>query len=76
MPTPRKGERRKPFMTRCVSEVIAEGEKTPAQAVAQCASVFENRKKTLKENVLDKLNEILDKVKEEDNEMHHKKKGK
>jgi len=64
MPTPRKGERRKPFMARCVPEVIAE-DKTPAQAVAQCGSMFDNRKKTLKEKVLDMLDDILDKLKGE-----------
>ena len=49
-------------MARCVPEVIDEGKK-PAQAVAQCASMFDNKKKTIKENILDKLDVILDKVK-------------
>lgn len=64
MPKPKKGERRKPFMARCVPELIAEGKK-PDQAVAQCGSIFDNRNKTTKEIVLDKLDEILDKLKGE-----------
>ena len=64
MPTPKKGERRKPFMTRCVPALIAEG-KEANQAVAQCSSVFANRKKTIKETILDKLDQILKMVKGE-----------
>ncbi len=47
MPTPRKGETKSKFMSRCVSEVVDEG-KTPDQAVAQCSGMFDNRKKTFK----------------------------
>lgn len=44
MPTPRKGERRKDFVARCIPQVIREGK--PANvAVAQCNSVFSNRNK-------------------------------
>ena len=59
MPTPRKGERRKPFMARCVPELIELEGKKPNQAVAICGSLFDNRKKTIKENILDKLDQIL-----------------
>ena len=64
MPAPHKGERRGAFMARCVPELIAEGKK-PDQAVAQCGSVFDNRKKTIKESILDKLDHILAMVKGE-----------
>ena len=66
MPTPHKGEKRKEFMERCVPEVIAEG-KNAAQAVAQCSSMFANRKKTAKETVLDKLDQLLKLIKGEKN---------
>jgi len=71
MPTPRKGERRKPFMERCVPEVIAEG-KDADQAVAQCTSMFDNRnkkKKTTKEIILEKLDQVLRMVRGEKDEI-------
>ena len=44
MPTPKKYEKKKDFMNRCIPEVVREGKKTD-QAIAQCSSIFENRKK-------------------------------
>ena len=42
MPKPKKGEKRKDFMLRCVPEVIAEG-KERKQAVAICSSYYEEK---------------------------------
>jgi hypothetical protein len=47
MPTPRKGEKRKDFMARCIPQVIDEG-KDSEQAVAICSSLWENRNKKKK----------------------------
>lgn len=58
MPTPRKNEKRKEFMARCVPEIIAEGKDT-AQAVAQCSTMYANRNKTTKEIILEKLEKLL-----------------
>ncbi len=44
MPVPRKGEKRRAFISRCVPQVIREG-KEPSQANAICHSLFSNRKK-------------------------------
>ena len=66
MPTPRKGERRRAFMARCVPEVIAEG-KDQSQAVAQCGSMFDNRNKTTKEIILEKIDQVLRMVRGEKN---------
>ena len=44
MPKPKKNEKKKDFMNRCIPEVIKEGKKTN-QAIAQCSSMYENRKK-------------------------------
>jgi hypothetical protein len=44
MPVPRKGEKRKDFVDRCIPIVIDEGTaKDPKQAVAICNSMWENR---------------------------------
>lgn len=64
MPTPKKGEKRKEFMERCVPIIIAEG-KNAAQAVAQCSSMYANRKKATKEIILEKLEHLLKLVKGE-----------
>lgn len=58
MPTPRRNERRKPFMARCVPELIREGKESD-QAVAQCSSIFNNRNKTTKEIILEKIENLL-----------------
>jgi hypothetical protein len=48
MPTPRKGEKRSAFVSRCVPIVIDEGTaKNPDQAVAICNSMWEDAKKEL-----------------------------
>lgn len=47
MPTPKKGESKSKYMSRCVPVVVGEG-KTQDQAVAQCSGMFDNRKKTFK----------------------------
>tara|TARA_R100000995_G_C3440574_1_gene103096 strand:+ start:367 stop:501 length:135 start_codon:yes stop_codon:yes gene_type:complete len=44
MPKPKKYEKKKDFMNRCIPEVVKEGKKTN-QAIAQCSSMYENRNK-------------------------------
>lgn len=44
MPTPRRNERESDFMSRCIPEVMGEG-KPQGQAIAQCQSMWDNRKK-------------------------------
>jgi len=44
MPTPRVGETRDHFLSRCIPEVVGEG-KPQDVAVAQCISLWENRDK-------------------------------
>ena len=47
MPTPRKGEKEKDFIARCVPILIEEG-KPSDQAVAQCHSIWDSSKKKKK----------------------------
>jgi len=44
MPTPKKGESRNDFMSRCIPQVMNEG-KRQNQAIAICNSIWENRRK-------------------------------
>ncbi len=44
MPTPKKTKKKKDFKKRFNPEGVREGKKTD-QAIAQCSSMFENRKK-------------------------------
>ena len=46
MPTPKKGEKRSEFVSRCVSYVMHnEGIKDPKHAVAKCNGIWEQSKK-------------------------------
>jgi gluconate kinase len=47
MPTPKKGEKRKDWMKRCIPALIAEGNDSE-QAVAICSSMWDDRKKKKK----------------------------
>jgi len=47
MPTPRKGERKKEFINRCIPMLVDEG-KPQNQAIAQCHSIWDNKEKRYK----------------------------
>lgn len=58
MPTPRKGERKKKFIKRCIPDLFKEEgtltskDKKSKQAYAICNSTFDRRKKKKNENIL------------------------
>ena len=49
MPKPRKGEKQSKFMSRCVSDVVAEG-KDQKQAVAICFSLWKEKSEVMAED--------------------------
>lgn len=67
MPSPRKNESEKDFVSRCVPVVLEDGTtKDPKQAAAICHSMWRNRnkKKSRGEEV---LREALDRIKDQRN---------
>ena len=61
MPSPRKGEKKQPFINRCVEHLITKEDRKPDQARAMCESLWEDKDKKKGESV-NKIPLIMDSV--------------
>jgi hypothetical protein len=58
MPTPRKGEKKNKFMSRCISDVMGEG-KEQKQAIAICFSLWSEHEKAEVQELLAEIDNFL-----------------